>query len=48
MTSAGKTPENMLQRVKVYRLNEAGLWDDRGTGHATMEFLEVKMKSDAF
>lgn len=31
-----------LQRVKVYKLNEAGLWDDRGTGHVTVEYMEVR------
>ena len=30
-----------LQRVKVYRLNEAGNWDDKGTGQVTVEYLEV-------
>lgn len=30
-----------LQRVKVYRLNDDGKWDDRGTGHVTVDFLEV-------
>jgi protein phosphatase-4 regulatory subunit 3 len=29
------------QRVKVYRLNEEGLWDDKGTGHVSVELLEV-------
>ncbi len=24
-----------LQRVKVYRLNEGGHWDDKGTGHVS-------------
>ncbi|KAL4852743.1 Serine/threonine-protein phosphatase 4 regulatory subunit 3 [Chlorella vulgaris] len=28
------------QRVKVYRLNEEGLWDDKGTGHVSVELLE--------
>lgn len=31
-----------LQRVKVYRLNEAGNWDDKGTGQVTVEYLEVR------
>lgn len=30
-----------LQRVKVYRLNEEGLWDDKGTGHVSVELVEV-------
>ena len=28
-------------RVKVYRLNKEGLWDDRGTGLITLQHLEV-------
>eukprot|EP01018_Ginkgo_biloba_P008670 Gb_07616 [translate_table: standard] len=31
---------NPMQRVKVYRLNDEGKWDDRGTGHVTVEYLE--------
>ena len=31
-----------VQRVKVYRLNEEGLWDDRGTGHVSVELMEVR------
>ncbi|KAA3454443.1 serine/threonine-protein phosphatase 4 regulatory subunit 3-like isoform X1 [Gossypium australe] len=27
-------------RVKVYRLNEDGKWDDQGTGHVTVDYLE--------
>eukprot|EP00249_Psilotum_nudum_P024111 c29096_g3_i1 orf=446-3331(+) len=33
-----------LQRAKVYRLNDDGKWDDKGTGHVSVEFLE---QSDA-
>eukprot|EP00227_Mantoniella_beaufortii_P012244 CAMPEP_0197595494 /NCGR_PEP_ID=MMETSP1326-20131121/22981_1 /TAXON_ID=1155430 /ORGANISM="Genus nov. species nov., Strain RCC2288" /LENGTH=237 /DNA_ID=CAMNT_0043161861 /DNA_START=256 /DNA_END=965 /DNA_ORIENTATION=- len=29
-----------LQRVKVYRLNDSGHWDDKGTGHVSCEFME--------
>ncbi|KAF7149821.1 hypothetical protein RHSIM_Rhsim02G0039600 [Rhododendron simsii] len=29
-----------LQRVKVYRLSDDGKWDDRGTGHVTVDYLE--------
>ena len=25
--------DNLTRRVKVYQLNEAGQWDDKGTGH---------------
>ncbi|KAL2921189.1 Serine/threonine-protein phosphatase 4 regulatory subunit 3 [Bienertia sinuspersici] len=28
------------QRVKVYRLNEDGKWEDQGTGHVTVDYLE--------
>ncbi|XP_043811147.1 serine/threonine-protein phosphatase 4 regulatory subunit 3A isoform X4 [Manihot esculenta] len=31
---------NSMQRVKVYRLNEDGKWDDQGTGHVTVDYLE--------
>ncbi|KAF8401345.1 hypothetical protein HHK36_012279 [Tetracentron sinense] len=30
----------IFQRVKVYHLNEDGKWDDRGTGHVTVDYLE--------
>ena len=30
-----------IQRVKVYRLNDDGKWDDQGTGHVTVDYLEV-------
>ncbi|KAG9139389.1 hypothetical protein Leryth_017308 [Lithospermum erythrorhizon] len=29
-----------MQRVKVYRLNDEGKWDDQGTGHVTVDYLE--------
>ncbi|GAA0138958.1 ATP synthase [Lithospermum erythrorhizon] len=29
-----------MQRVKVYRLNGEGKWDDQGTGHVTVDYLE--------
>ncbi|KAF4359941.1 hypothetical protein G4B88_028692 [Cannabis sativa] len=29
-----------MQRVKVYRLNDDGKWDDQGTGHVTVDYLE--------
>ena len=34
-------PHTHMQRVKVYRLNGEGLWDDKGTGSVSVEFLEV-------
>lgn len=30
-----------MPRVKLYRLNEEGLWDDKGTGQVTVEVSEV-------
>ncbi|XP_052207459.1 uncharacterized protein LOC127811543 [Diospyros lotus] len=32
--------KNYMQRVKVYRLNTEGKWDDQGTGHVTVDYLE--------
>ncbi|XP_039166546.1 serine/threonine-protein phosphatase 4 regulatory subunit 3 [Eucalyptus grandis] len=31
---------NSMQRVKVYQLNDEGKWDDHGTGHVTVDYLE--------
>ncbi|XP_027332982.1 serine/threonine-protein phosphatase 4 regulatory subunit 3-like isoform X2 [Abrus precatorius] len=31
---------NSMQRVKVYRLNDGGKWDDQGTGHVAIDYLE--------
>jgi hypothetical protein len=30
-----------LQRVKLYKLNDEGTWDDNGTGHVSVQYLEV-------
>eukprot|EP00250_Pteridium_aquilinum_P011113 c19843_g1_i1 orf=845-3544(-) len=32
--------QRYLQRAKVYRLNDEGHWDDKGTGHVSVEYLE--------
>ncbi|KAL5700910.1 hypothetical protein ACHQM5_026308 [Ranunculus cassubicifolius] len=42
MGAQGKPPSslNSMQRVKVYRLNDDGKWDDRGTGHVTVDYYE--------
>ncbi|KAH7676544.1 Protein predicted to be involved in carbohydrate metabolism protein [Dioscorea alata] len=42
MGETGKGPgsSNSLQRVKLYRLNGDGKWDDQGTGHVSIDFLE--------
>ena len=29
-------------RAKVYCLNEDGQWDDRGTGHAAVQYLPAE------
>ena len=34
-----------MQRVKLYRLNGEGNWDDKGTGHVSVEFMEVLTSS---
>ncbi|MBA0780407.1 hypothetical protein Gotri_004507 [Gossypium trilobum] len=34
-------PITRYQRVKVYRLNDDGKWDDQGTGHVTVDYLEM-------
>ncbi|KAF8394654.1 hypothetical protein HHK36_020870 [Tetracentron sinense] len=42
MGAEEKTPAiaNSMQRVKFYRLNADGKWDDRGTGHVTVDYFE--------
>eukprot|EP00256_Glycine_max_P055976 XP_014623392.1 serine/threonine-protein phosphatase 4 regulatory subunit 3A isoform X4 [Glycine max] len=35
-----QTNTNPMQRVKVYRMNDDGKWDDKGTGHVTVDYLE--------
>ncbi|XP_072955005.1 uncharacterized protein [Typha angustifolia] len=37
---APNSSNNNMQRVKVYRLNDEGKWDDQGTGHVSVEYLE--------
>lgn len=37
---SASSPGPSSQRVKVYRLNAEGLWDDKGTGHISVEYLE--------
>ncbi|XP_073100604.1 uncharacterized protein [Elaeis guineensis] len=36
----GSNSSNSMQRVKVYRLNDDGKWDDQGTGHVSVDYLE--------
>ncbi|XP_038723073.1 serine/threonine-protein phosphatase 4 regulatory subunit 3-like isoform X2 [Tripterygium wilfordii] len=41
MGAQDKSPNaSSMQRVKVYRLNYDGKWDDQGTGHVTIDYLE--------
>ncbi|KAK8481755.1 hypothetical protein V6N12_055646, partial [Hibiscus sabdariffa] len=40
MGAQEKGNSNSMQRVKVYRLSEDGKWDDQGTGHVTVDYLE--------
>ncbi|KAF5738760.1 Serine/threonine-protein phosphatase 4 regulatory subunit 3 isoform 2 [Tripterygium wilfordii] len=41
MAEQDKSPKaSSMQRVKVYRLNDDGKWDDQGTGHVTIDYLE--------
>eukprot|EP00198_Chlamydomonas_reinhardtii_P002263 XP_001691599.1 predicted protein [Chlamydomonas reinhardtii] len=35
----------MVHRVKVYKLNAEGQWEDRGTGHISVEYMEVMHNS---
>lgn len=30
-----------MHRVKVYKLNSEGQWEDKGTGHISVEYMEV-------
>ncbi|KAK7301749.1 hypothetical protein RJT34_12623 [Clitoria ternatea] len=30
----------LANRVKIYRLNDDAKWDDQGTGHVTVDYLE--------
>lgn len=37
-----------MHRVKLYKLNTQGLWDDKGTGHVAMEYLPVRLTLHCF
>jgi len=32
-----------MHRVRLYKLNAQGLWDDKGTGHVAVEWLPVRL-----
>lgn len=34
--------ELQMHRVKVYKLNSEGTWEDKGTGHISVEYMEVR------
>uniref|UniRef100_A0ACD5ZQA1 Uncharacterized protein n=1 Tax=Avena sativa TaxID=4498 RepID=A0ACD5ZQA1_AVESA len=36
----GKALHTSMKRVKVYRLEDNGKWDDQGTGHVTIDYIE--------
>lgn len=40
--------QNNVQRVKVYRLTNDGQWDDQGTGHITIDYIEVWSTLDSY
>ena len=37
----GEEEASPAWRVKVYRLSDLGTWDDQGTGHARVEYIQV-------
>jgi hypothetical protein len=39
---APTSPNAAMHRVKLYKLNTQGLWDDKGTGHVAVEWLPVR------
>jgi hypothetical protein len=44
-TTEEKTPEDRAlskRRVKVYKLNAAGAWDDTGTGYVEVKVIDVR------
>lgn len=40
--------QNNVQRVKVYSLTNDGQWDDQGTGHITIDYIEVWSTLDSY
>ncbi|GMP57052.1 hypothetical protein CsSME_00021296 [Camellia sinensis var. sinensis] len=40
LSQASKEAHTKTERVKVYRLSGDGKWDDQGTGHVTVDYLE--------
>ena len=44
--SMGDSGVEARHRAKVYCLNEDGQWDDRGTGHAAVQYMPVSSPAD--
>ena len=44
MTDAESLKEFKDRRVKVYKLNAEGQWDDKGTGHVTLNPIPEVIK----
>ena len=44
--SMGDSGAEARHRAKVYCLNEDGQWDDRGTGHAAVQYMPVSSPAD--
>ncbi|VAH60747.1 unnamed protein product [Triticum turgidum subsp. durum] len=39
-SAAAVAHSSNMQRVKVYRLRDGGKWDDQGTGHVAVDYIE--------
>ncbi|XP_051209703.1 uncharacterized protein [Lolium perenne] len=39
-SAAASANSSSMQRVKVYRLRDGGKWDDQGTGHVAIDYIE--------
>jgi hypothetical protein len=42
-SDAFRVETHKMHRVKLYKLNSQGLWDDKGTGHVASEYLPVRL-----
>ncbi|XP_048550727.1 serine/threonine-protein phosphatase 4 regulatory subunit 3B [Triticum urartu] len=40
VSAAAVAHSSNMQRVKVYRLRDGGKWDDQGTGHVAVDYIE--------
>ena len=41
MADADITNAFPMHRVKVYKLDSEGCWEDKGTGHISVEYMEA-------